>query len=75
MIVVTGYDAHYEIAVSRARYALDLPRGQRDRLLERIAAKYPQAVAAALDDMVLPEPTVQPGYDNEALIVPVEVPA
>jgi hypothetical protein len=73
MIVITGYDAphQYQIAVARSRYALTLPRAEKERLLEELAARYSEALAAALDNMVLPEPTVQPGYDNEALIVPV----
>lgn len=54
MIVATG-DMDYPSAVLRARDIDGLDRSDRDRVLEHLAARYPEAVAAVLEDLTIPK--------------------
>lgn len=54
MVIATG-DMDYPAAVLRARDIDALDRHDRDRVLEHLAARYPEAVAAVLEDLTIPK--------------------
>jgi hypothetical protein len=53
MVVVTGMT--YTEAVLRARDVDQLGPAERDRVLDHLHARYPEAVAAVLDDLGMPK--------------------
>lgn len=64
MVIATG-DMDYASAVLRARDIDALDRHDRDRILEHLAARYPEAVAAVLEDLTIPK-ALELRYRQEA---------
>jgi hypothetical protein len=62
-VIVASLELPYEQLVARAHVVDRLSPADRARVLERIVARYPEAVATVLDDMgaeAVPEPPRQP---------------